>query len=67
MRHLRRASLTAFAPYPPTVSFVIAFGDNLYPAGPVPLPVAEGGHASGGVSFLAEKIENNPLGDPVSR
>ena len=35
------------APYPPTVSCVIASGDNLYPAGPVPLPVAEGGHASG--------------------
>ncbi len=34
------------APYPPTVSYVIAYGDNLYPAGPIPLPVAEGGHAS---------------------
>ena len=43
------------APYPPTVSCVIAYGDNLYPAGPVPLPVAEGGHASVVVSSPSQK------------
>ena len=44
------------APYPPTVSYVIAFGDNLYPVGPVPLPVAEGGHASVVVYITATAI-----------
>ncbi len=33
-------------PYPPTVSHVICFADDLYPAGPIPLPLAEGGQAS---------------------
>ena len=41
-----------FTPYPPTVYCVIRFADNLYPAGPIPLPMAEGGHASWSIFFI---------------
>ena len=36
-------------------------GDNLYPAGPVPLPVAEGGHASVVVSSPSQTRQVLPL------
>ncbi len=47
---LRSLRLLRTLPLSPSSSPI---GDNLYPAGPIPLPVAEGGHASGIVIPMA--------------